>query len=318
MKMVGTHSFTALIILAIVILSCSLKKTQELPKELITPEPITETAEITQVPKPVKTLTLGIIETSLNEDTINLDDPFNARICFDYNERDRWTINESDSLQGLAMNICFDGRTIGNILLDRKWPNDFSYSNQKKFFIQNVQQVPRIGKPSWTFAGWPNRMIYRPLVINTQPYYTDQKKWKPFVPGVSDSTKIVNWINEQYFQTDSVIIQNILKSYKTADSKRKIIKAHLNEGFSILVPYKDQFHIYEEDTVTTRYSVSFLIKDDNEVTQLAPYLTLIDAGDYNNNGEVELIFKIQTYNYDGYVLYYNDFNDKIHYGWRYH
>ncbi|WP_424964048.1 hypothetical protein [Ekhidna sp.] len=304
------------ILISSFIISCSTEKrdsSSEQSKEINNPsEPETE--------KPIEKLKLGIIQTNLKGDTINFDDPFTARICFDYDSRTGWKVDDSDSLENLSMTICFDNRTLGTIELLKKWPYDCTYMNDKKFVIKNSSQIPKVGKPTMQFAGWPYHMVYRPVVINSQPYYKDPLKWRPFVPSESDSTLIHEWLSEEYFQSDTAIINKILKSYSTADRTRKLVNLHLNDGFQIKIPYKEQFKIYDGEAFTpyARYNLWFLIRDDNEVQQISPFLTLVDAGDYNNNDQVEVIFMIQDYNYDGFVMYYNDFEDLVQYGWRYH
>jgi hypothetical protein len=47
-------------------------------------------------------------------------------------------------------------------------------------------------------------------------------------------------------------------------------------------------------------------------------LLLIDAGDYDGNGRSELVFRKSSYDYDGYVIYFDDFAKSAEFGWTYH
>lgn len=47
-------------------------------------------------------------------------------------------------------------------------------------------------------------------------------------------------------------------------------------------------------------------------------MLLIDAGDYDNNGEVETIFKFEEYDHDGYRLFFDNFEKHADFSWVYH
>jgi len=45
---------------------------------------------------------------------------------------------------------------------------------------------------------------------------------------------------------------------------------------------------------------------------------LVDIGDYDNDGMFEYVFRIGTYNQDGYLLLYNNFTKTSFFSWKYH
>ena len=61
----------------------------------------------------------------------------------------------------------------------------------------------------------------------------------------------------------------------------------------------------------------FLI-DGDTMDFLDQELTLIEAGDYDNDGKTELLFWHSGYNEDGYILMYNSFTQKAEFLWSYH
>jgi hypothetical protein len=61
----------------------------------------------------------------------------------------------------------------------------------------------------------------------------------------------------------------------------------------------------------------FLIDGDN-IDFLGREMTLVDAGDYDNDGISELLFWHSGYNEDGYVLMFNSFTEKAEFMWGYH
>jgi len=46
-------------------------------------------------------------------------------------------------------------------------------------------------------------------------------------------------------------------------------------------------------------------------------LELVDAGDYDNNGQSEVLFWKSDYNRDGYVLFYDGFKKSVVKSWSY-
>ena len=47
-------------------------------------------------------------------------------------------------------------------------------------------------------------------------------------------------------------------------------------------------------------------------------LILVDAGDYDADGESEAVFFISGYNEDGYALFYDSFQKSVMWTWNYH
>jgi len=58
--------------------------------------------------------------------------------------------------------------------------------------------------------------------------------------------------------------------------------------------------------------------DGESIDYLGSEMTLLDAGDYDGDGESELLFWHSGYNSDGYVLIYRDFHEKAEFLWNYH
>jgi hypothetical protein len=49
-----------------------------------------------------------------------------------------------------------------------------------------------------------------------------------------------------------------------------------------------------------------------------PILEPVDAGDFGGDGGEVAIFFFSGYNFDGYVLYYDNFRKAVRFGWNYH
>lgn len=71
--------------------------------------------------------------------------------------------------------VTFDGRKIGEIT--GRTPADFNfYSHVGLQEISGSGAVPTIGQRSAEFGGFLDTAVYRPLVTNSQPYFTDPEK----------------------------------------------------------------------------------------------------------------------------------------------
>jgi len=47
-------------------------------------------------------------------------------------------------------------------------------------------------------------------------------------------------------------------------------------------------------------------------------IMLVDAGDYDGDGDSEVIFWVSRYNHDGYVLFYKQLSRFVEFSWGYH
>jgi hypothetical protein len=74
-----------------------------------------------------------------------------------------------------------------------------------------------------------------------------------------------------------------------------------------------------EGTASDILGVSwFHISKENSISFIGRDLTLVDAGDYDGDGESEVIFRQNEYNRNGYILFYNKFLDHVDFTWNYH
>jgi len=55
-----------------------------------------------------------------------------------------------------------------------------------------------------------------------------------------------------------------------------------------------------------------------DIRLIGQSLELIDAGDYDHDGHSEVVFHKSGYNYDGYILVFDDMRKQIEFGWSYH
>lgn len=74
-----------------------------------------------------------------------------------------------------------------------------------------------------------------------------------------------------------------------------------------------------EDVQSDTWAASwFHVNKEGSVRYIGRGMTLLDAGDYDNDGESEIIFWRSGYNEDGYILFYKQFINRVDFTWNYH
>jgi len=62
----------------------------------------------------------------------------------------------------------------------------------------------------------------------------------------------------------------------------------------------------------------YAVKPSGTLEFLGTDMWLVDAGDYDNDGESEVLFSINGYNKGGYRLFYEDFSKSVEFIFTYH
>src|ERR1700733_821157 len=195
-------------------------------------------------------------------------------------------------------------RNIGQVRTTNPERFDF-YGDVGQQKITGTEPIPTIGKPSQDFAGFLNGPVYRPLVANSKPYFSDPEQWNP----AHMSSEVVELLREQFRQ----------KFPKVSNC------ANPEDGVEKPWPYKDEnVKVTTVYSSITNWSVArlqlgeyrcdgpaddpfvdqwFSISPTREVKFLGKAMWLVDAGDYDSDGQSELVFSIDDYNRGGYKLF---------------
>ncbi len=228
---------------------------------------------------------------------------------------------------GREWHIAFDNKNIGFLhskreqikFKDAPWtyPRDSYHSTIEK-------NLPTIGLRSVEFSSWANEKEYRPLIVVSHPNCNDPEKWTPFIPELSDLEKIFT-IYKSYIEKIFPSLQN------TQLRQLKYLKSYQSNTLNQLI----QIGIRTNENNEASYSVWIYKSKSGELINLSKIIdysfsqgeftdddystnTLIDAGDYDNNGKSEIIFWSSRYNGDGYVMFFDDFTKMIDFTWSYH
>lgn len=224
--------------------------------------------------------------------------------------------------------IAFDSRSLGNVKLRDQNPstptlNDGFYARDKRYEPETIEKLPVVKNESKSFAGWCDAPTARPLVLVSQPNFTDPQKWKPFSPNPSYKQKLyvpVKLVIGRFnayrctgkdgehsepweFKADDLVLY---KSFRAASGKELV---------SIGI---DKTKIGCELLTAPAWSGHWFLLDGKKIEFLDNEMELVDAGDYDGDGRSELLFWYSGYNRDGYQLIYDDLRQSVEYLWSYH
>ncbi|MBZ5680886.1 MAG: hypothetical protein LAO24_12350 [Acidobacteriia bacterium] len=216
--------------------------------------------------------------------------------------------------------IAFDGKNLGQVTTgapkEYKW-----YSSVGQQDIISTGSVPTVGEKSAQFAGWADVPVYRPLVANSQPYFTDPDIWKPFSP----KQELVRMLQQQFRKWFPKLCR-----LGGPNSSEMIPFAYRNEDVKLVKAYGSKtgwvvarLHLEAVDCkdVEAGFDIDdpwFVIDLGKSVRYVGAGMWLVDAGDYDNDGKAEILFSIDRYNRGGYELFYDDFKKHVTFEFSYH
>jgi hypothetical protein len=217
--------------------------------------------------------------------------------------------------------VTFDGRNLGRITA--KTPKEFKfYSHVGLQDITSRDSVPIVGKRSPEYGGFTDQSVYRPLVTNAESYFKDPEVWKP----AQSKAELIRVLRQKFHQSFSKLCKTsehdetklIPLAYRDEDIK--IVKAYASKsGWSLA-----RLHLEgatECDDVEAGSGMDdpwFVVDPERAVAYLDKGMWLVDVGDYDNDGNSELVFSISRYNRGGYELFYDHFKKKAKFEYSYH
>jgi hypothetical protein len=241
------------------------------------------------------------------------------RVLFRF-DRDKWVAfpndcQDQDCLRRITSQypsharwfIGFNGRKLAT--LKSHSPADFEwYANVGLQEVDQQSQFPKIGAKSKDFGGFTGEAVYRPLVANSGPFFTDPEGWKRAVPpkGVEDAFRAAFRHKSPKFCPQSEDGETPAAPVKYENSQVQIKKAYRsNRGTWIA-------EIHLNDPKACEYDRWFVVAPDGSAAYLDEGVWLVDAGDFNKDGESEVLFSISRYDRGGYELFYDHSQSESH------
>jgi hypothetical protein len=221
--------------------------------------------------------------------------------------------------------IAFDGRNLGQVE-SRTFSNGDLRNLQAiltpfQTILTPPASVPNVGSPSQDFAGIlgsPDTKFRRPLVALSKPYFRDPDNWK----RTKLPDKVVALVREafhhEYPHVDRCKDEEVAeRDWKFPDSALLFPVAYASAKHSFLV--EASLNAGECDPDDASSEPWFFISSDGSVRRIGSFMSLLDAGDYDNDGRSEVLFFLsQGENTDGFVLFDASFTTKISFTWSYH
>ena len=226
----------------------------------------------------------------------------------------------SDYPRETTWTIAFDGKNLGQVT--SRTPEDFGwYSSVGQQAITSKGAVPTIGTRSSQFGGYTEAIVYRPLVANSKPYYGDPDGWKPLAASPSLTAALQSGFRKKFPS---------LCHLSSSDERKLEPLVYHNKEVKILKSYESKSHwivaqLYLDAVDCRDVEGGFELDDQwfvvdplGSVRYLDSGLWLVDAGDYDNDGESELLFSINRENQGGYELFYHRFNKRAVFQFSFH
>lgn len=185
--------------------------------------------------------------------------------------------------------------------------------------IARTADIPKVGAPT---KGWSDADIdlQRPLAAISIPKASDPEAWKE-APLSAEALAALR----SAFITQFDDVQNCeanggdLKpmKYKAADIVLSAARVS-NRDWRIATAQLTGYRCDGPLEGAAFAPQAFAISPDGKVRYLGEGLKLVDAGDFDGNGQSELLYAIQRGNAGGYELYSNDFADRATFAFNYH
>lgn len=231
-----------------------------------------------------------------------------------------WGAVEKTPAGMLNWNIGFDGKRIGK--LKTVGGSTGMISEEGLHVPAETVRIPMRGAPTLEFGNWADGMVprYRPLVATTSDSFADPQDWRPEKPT---SSVVESCIPEFRKQVGSVILCDEKHGETpTTDYTRKSIlldKCYSSKNGDILINLTIDPEIFLCDwPIEKETSLWFHVDTSGKVRHLNVYGRVVDAGDYDGDGDSEIVFAYSGYNKDGYTMLYDNLSKRVQKFWNYH
>lgn len=202
------------------------------------------------------------------------------------------------------------------------------------YSIVDPDAAPMVGEPDAEFAGQIPHSTHRPLVVLAAPAFADpqgwtamnpeeadlRRLWRPFVDAAGNAStcstdpeddKTVPW--DYQFQH-----LRVFQAYTAKQTGAQLIGLHLDPAMNNCDGARARawstfwFYVDRKSRVKP---LEFLSR--NSAAGRGHVAKVLDWGDYDADGQSEVVFWLESSNEDGYVLFYDEFTKEETFSWIY-
>jgi hypothetical protein len=240
-------------------------------------------------------------------------------------------IDYSSMPRQMTWTVAFDGRDLGQVKSQAVAEDGTSSASER--FLTLVQKIttpfpdiPVIGASSQEFAGLmaigPGK-IRRPLVVVSKPYFRDPDSWKRLPTLPNRIAKLVRAAFRRDFPhvdrcKDEEVVQH---NWEFPDSSLVLSPAYGSNKGSFLVKADLEAGDcgYVDDPDDPLSGPWYFVSAQGSARRIGSFMTLLDAGDYDNTRRSEVIFMLsQPEDTDGLILYDANLRKRASLTWTYH
>ncbi len=244
-----------------------------------------------------------------------------------------WRLVGSSSFPSrMTWTVAFNGRNIGHVESQTNPDRDLNKQENARFltFAQiiatPVRAVPSVGSPSKDFAGLmamgPGEMR-RPLIVVSRPYVGDPDGWKRLSePPEKVASEVRSAFRRDFPHIERCEAEKVLQhDWKFPDSSLSFLALYSSNKKTFLVETGLNAGDcgYVDDSEDPQSNPWFLVSAEGDVRRIGSFMTLLDIGDYDNDGRSELIFFLsQPEDTDGFILFDAGLKKQVSLTWEYH
>jgi len=220
----------------------------------------------------------------------------------------------------VAWFVGLDGREIGHVVA--RTPGAFGF--YAHIGLQDIVEgtPPTVGKPSSEYAGFAGGEVRRPLVTNSKPDFKDPAGWKRgmITPNVRNQAIALLHSLAPAICREGASEEAPLLPFKFAPEDLVVRMYRAKDGRMLITANVSGAYYCEYSGAGDGGfdAQTFGIGANGKALLLGPGLTLVDAGDYDADGNSELVFALSQYNRGGYVLFSDDFKEQARFEFGYH
>jgi hypothetical protein len=279
------------------------------------------------LPKGDGSVYVGILDDAREDFSVEKTGAIKRRIIMPaFEKRDaEWQAVTHFGAHSMKWTVGFDGNNLGEVESQASGEEadqiNSSHSRAKQIIVTPDAKVPTFGKPSREFTGVSSLFgltsVRRPLVVISKPYWHDPDGWMNTQLPEEITQLVRDAFRRQYPHVDRCEHEKIAeRDWRFPNSALSVRAAYASKKNSLLVAVKldagDCGWGGRPDEPTDSFVFQwFLVTADHSVRRIGGFESLLDAGDYDNDGRSELIFfSTRSESSDVYDLLYDNFQKK--------